>query len=722
MSFWSAWIFLLTLLFIGWLYRLFRQLYRDNETANFDNAVAEFDGIEERDAPLPPWVIKSFIGIFIFLAAYLVLMPGVYRGIISSQEELTPAASDSHKLAATIDALQGDETVSLLDLANDGEIRHAGQNLFETHCGSCHGMDAEGNKSFPNLVDDDWVYGDSDESLLFTLTHGRSYAMPGYENILSYEDIENVRKYLFSLNPERPLEVTRVEIEQGQTVYQQSSCPICHGVDAKGYSLFGGYNLTDNIWVYGGDVSDVRHSITKGHLGEMPAFKDRLDKAEILAVAAYLRLLGQQKKEQLAALDPELLERGKYLAAAGDCVSCHSGQGGEPFGGGLPFATPFGTMYSTNISTSRAFGIGAFSYQHFYNALKKGHTRKGFLFPAMPFTSFQHIDDDDIEALWTYQQSLTPVHKPNQPLKMIFPTNIRLGQLGWQTLFMDKDELEYPQARSESWRRGKYLTWGLGHCTECHTPRNFIMAMKTDEPFQGAIMEGLQAPDITATELYRGDWTVDDLHDFLKNGQSRKGTPFGVMADVVKNSTRYLSDSDVRAIATYLTEGDVNNELDTRIAPVAPQGIPENHSDENNEQYQVYIRTCGNCHGKDGRGVDGGVPPLLNNGILTHSDPRNLIAVSLRGVSPSFMTPDTHFQDMSGFESMLMDGDLAKLLSYVRFHLGGQNEPISREQVKRVREYLEDKHFDTPIHGHSTAEEQPEPASKTAPLDKYTDY
>ena len=232
-------------------------------------------------------------------------------------------------------------------------------------------------------------------------------------------------------------------------------------------------------------------------------------------------------------------------------------------------------------------------------------------------------------------------------------------------------------------------------------------------------MEGLQAPDITATELYRGGWTAEDVYDFLKKGQSQKGTPFGVMADVVKNSTRYLTDEDAMAIATYLTEGDVNNELDTSVDPVVGPGIPEGDSVADTEEYRLYIRTCGNFHGEDGKGLEGGAPPLLNNGILTHSDPRNLIAVSLRGVSPSYMTPDSSYQNMSGFEGMLMDGDLAKLLSYVRKYLGGQSEPISRELVIRVREYLEDKNFNTPIHGHSTAEEQPEMARKRAPLDKY---
>ena len=286
--------------------------------------------------------------------------------------------------------------------------------------------------------------------------------MPGYEDILSYEDIENVRKYLFSLNPERPLEATRVELEQGEAVYKSSQCAVCHGADAQGYGLFGGYNLIDDIWVYGGDVSDVRHSITRGRLGVMPAFKERLDPVQITAVVAYVRYLGQQKRDELASFDPQVLARGKYLAAAGDCVSCHTGQGGEPFGGGLPFETPFGAMYSTNISPSRSTGIGDYSYQDFYNALKKGRTKKGFIFPAMPFTSFMHVTDEDIEALWTYLRSLTPVHKANKPLEMIFPTNVRLGQLGWQMLFMDKDELDYPESRSESWRRGKYLTWGAG--------------------------------------------------------------------------------------------------------------------------------------------------------------------------------------------------------------------------------------------------------------------
>ena len=706
-AFWQGWILVLTLLCIWPLFRLFQQLRRDNGSADFDHTVGEFDGIEERDAPLSPWVIRSFIAGFAFLGLYLLLMPGIFPGLIRIPSAPLGEKADSSGLAASIEAAAPGEPVTLAGLAQDPAVRNAGQKLFETHCASCHGRTGEGNYSFPSLVDDDWIYGSSDESLIQTMTLGRKYAMPGYADIRSEQDIELVRKYLFSLNPKRRLEATQVELTRGEAVFREAKCGVCHGADGRGYALFGGYNLVDDIWVYGGDVADIRHSITEGRLGVMPAFNHVLDGPQMQAVGAYVRYLGQRKADHLAALDADLVARGEYLASAGDCVSCHSDQGGEAFAGGLPFKTPFGTMYSTNISSSRAFGIGNYSYQDFHRALKKGYARKGFLFPAMPFTSFRNVSDEDIEALWAYLQTRPPVHKPNKPLEMMFPTNIRLGQLGWQLLFMDRTELEYPQHRSEAWQRGKYLVWGLGHCVECHTPRNLIMALKNHEPFRGAIMEGLQAPDITATELYRGGWTVDDLHAFLKEGQSPKGTPFGVMADVVKNSTRHLSDEDVRAIASYLTEGDVNNELDTSVPPVDPAGFPAQDKVGDNAQYQLYIRTCGTCHGPDGRGKDN-APALFDNGILTHSDPKNLIAVSLRGVSPSYMTTETHFQNMSGFQSMLTDGDLAKLLSYVRHHLGGRSDPIPREQVTRIREYLEDKGFDIPVHGHSTAEELPE--------------
>ena len=167
MSFWGVWIFVLTLLFIGWLYRLFRQLERDNATADFTKAVGEFDGIEERDAALPPWVIKSFFGIFGFLLLFIVLFPGVYRGLIERQPDLAPEEVDSRALAQRVRELNTDGTIPLVELAQDEDIRRAGQKLYETHCGSCHGMDAQGNKSFPNLVDNDHVYGETDQDLIF---------------------------------------------------------------------------------------------------------------------------------------------------------------------------------------------------------------------------------------------------------------------------------------------------------------------------------------------------------------------------------------------------------------------------------------------------------------------------------------------------------------------------------------------------------------------------
>ena len=386
-AFWQGWILVLTLLCIWPLFRLFQQLRRDNGSADFDHTVGEFDGIEERDAPLSPWVIRSFIAGFAFLGLYLLLMPGIFPGLIRIPSAPLGEKADSSGLAASIEAAAPGEPVTLAGLAQDPAVRNAGQKLFETHCASCHGRTGEGNYSFPSLVDDDWIYGSSDESLIQTMTLGRKYAMPGYADIRSEQDIELVRKYLFSLNPKRRLEATQVELTRGEAVFREAKCGVCHGADGRGYALFGGYNLVDDIWVYGGDVADIRHSITEGRLGVMPAFNHVLDGPQMQAVGAYVRYLGQRKADHLAALDADLVARGEYLASAGDCVSCHSDQGGEAFAGGLPFKTPFGTMYSTNISSSRAFGIGNYSYQDFHRALKKGYARKGFLFPAMPFTS-----------------------------------------------------------------------------------------------------------------------------------------------------------------------------------------------------------------------------------------------------------------------------------------------------------------------------------------------
>ncbi len=302
----------------------------------------------------------------------------------------------------------------------------------------------------------------------------------------------------------------------------------------------------------------------------------------------------------------------------------------------------------------------------------------------MPYSSYQYVTDDDTKALWAYMQSLNYVNTRNRNNQMMFPSNIRLGLLGWNIAFLTTDPLEYPANSTESWRRGKYLTMGLGHCSECHTPRNIAQALISDKLFQGNLIDGWIAPDITATELYQDRWSITSLTDFLKQAIQKKALHFGGMAEVVKNSTRYLTRDDVSAIAEYLITGDKYNVLDKSVGQITPPGFGDlipaqvNVQDPNLEGsatdplkkeqqlYGLYIQTCGACHGADGKGREGIAPTLLNNGIIMHKDPYDTIAVTIRGLVPNYLEQEIDFMPMSSFNTVLNDADLAQLITFVR--------------------------------------------------------
>ncbi|MCD9466503.1 cytochrome-c oxidase, cbb3-type subunit III [Photobacterium iliopiscarium] len=715
-TFWSHWVTLLTLLFLLFMLIVVVYYWRKNHTADKNKTVDSFDNIQENDAAVPKLLLFSYGIAFLLAAVFLVLYPGLgnWQGLMawkSTSEATQPHASDLE--TQITQATLSDS--SYLQLSQDNTIVTAGKALFQTHCAACHLSEAEGQTHFPNLTDDVWLYGGTDKDIHHSITQGRNGVMAGWKNILSAEDITHVATYIASLQTDRILSASSFALQQGKTVFNKN-CTSCHGSDAKGNQLLGAPNLTDNIWLHNGSIKGITHTINNGLNNVMPAFAQQLSDAEIQALGAYLRHQNTRRKTEVAQLNKEQITQGQYLAYAGDCVACHTGEGGELFGGGLGFVTPFGTLYSTNISSHPEFGIGDYTYAEFYDALHKGKGKHGYLYPAMPYSSYQYITDSDTKALWVYMQSLNYVNTQNLDNKMMFPSNIRLGLLGWNIAFLDTDPLEYPTNSTESWRRGKYLTMSLGHCSECHTPRNIAQALIADKLFQGNLIDGWMAPDITATELYQDRWDVNSLTDFLKTGHSEKGTAFGGMAEVVKNSTRYLTRNDVSAIAEYLITGDKYNILDKSVGQLTPLGfgnlipaqiniqapdLAENTADpqtQDQQLYGLYIQTCGACHGPDGKGREDIAPTLLNNGIIMHKDPYDTIAVTIRGLMPNYLDQETNFMPMSSFNTVLNDADLAQLITFVRQKLGDRNTPVTEGQVTQIRKDLIKAGFAGNIH------------------------
>ncbi|CAH6966804.1 putative diheme cytochrome c-553 [Vibrio chagasii] len=691
-TFWNLWAALLTIIFFVLMVSVVVKYWRSNHQADHDHTIGTFDGIEEKDAPPPKLLFISYAVAFLLSAGYLVLYPGLgeWEGLVDWQQSDDKLSSPSTTLDEQF--AQTSET-TLEGLATVPAIVSSGRILFQTHCAACHRDNGQGQKHFPNLIDQEWLYGGSDEALIHSIAKGRNGAMPGWSEIMRPDEVAKVSYYLASLN-QRHTDVPEVKVELGKSLFVQY-CSSCHADGTVANPELGIPALSDDKWLHGGSIEEIQHTINYGLNNLMPAFDNQLTENEILALGAYIRHAGEAEQQRVASLNSESVERGEYLAHAGDCVACHSAEGGEPFAGGLPFVTPFGTVYSTNITPHTTEGIGTYDFDDFRAALVDGKGKDGYLYPAMPYTSYQYLTDQDMFDLWEYMQSITAVPRRNDDNSMVFPSNIRLGLLGWNIVFMDTDPVDYQVPEElkdkvdnvEKWQQGKYWVAGLGHCSECHTPRNIAQALIPERIFQGNLIDGWNAPDITANELYIDGWDEKTLTDFLHTGHSDKGTAFAGMADVVKNSLSLMTREDIESMSYYLLNGDTNNTISSDAVPLEPKGFDEESYAA--EIYTTYRQTCGACHGDDGKGRDPIAPTLLNNGIIMHSDPFNTIAVTVRGLQPTYLDKDRNFMPMASFEDVLSDQRLAELITFVRLHLGDRDEPVTAEHVREVRETLE---------------------------------
>src|SRR5262252_1177890 len=254
---------------------------------------------------------------------------------------------------------------------------------------------------------------------------------------------------------------------------------------------------------------------------------------------------------------PELVAKGEALAGGGYCAACHTAKGGERFAGGYAMATPFGVIYSTNITPDPQTGIGTWSEAAFTRAVREGVSRDGsHLLPVFSYDHFTKLSDEDVRALYAYFMTRKPVHAPARPSGIPFPFNIRYLQAGWKLLFFRPGRFEPDAEKSAEWNRGAYLALGLSHCGACHTPRNLLGAEKPGNAYGGAVIDNSVAPPLTADNPAPAPWTYAELYDYLRTGASRlHGTAAGPMFPVVQGLGA-LPDSDIRAIATYFADVD----------------------------------------------------------------------------------------------------------------------------------------------------------------------
>ena len=258
-------------------------------------------------------------------------------------------------------------------------------------------------------------------------------------------------------------------------------------------------------------------------------------------------------KAAAAQHPPDLVAKGAQLAAVGNCIACHTKPGQEAFSGGLPVPTPFGTLYSTNITPDPETGIGRWSEAAFNRAMREGVDREGdHLYPAFPYDHFTWVTDEDNKALYAFLMTRNPVKATAPKNELIFPLQFRPLLVGWNMLFFREGVMQPDSSQSEAWNRGRYLAEGLGHCGACHTPRNAFGAEDTGKHFGGGEAEGWQAYAINATSKSPVPWTAESIAFYLRNGwHELHGVSRGPMAEVTGN-LGLLPDSDIQAIATYV--------------------------------------------------------------------------------------------------------------------------------------------------------------------------
>ncbi|GKT24723.1 cytochrome c [Acidovorax sp. SUPP3334] len=384
----------------------------------------------------------------------------------------------------------------------------------------------------------------------------------------------------------------------------------------------------------------------------------------------------------LAQGTAQVVRRGEYLARAGNCMSCHTAQGGAPFAGGRGVETPFGVVFASNLTPDVSTGIGQWTAAEFWRAMHNGRSRNGrLLYPAFPYPNYTHVTRDDSDAIYAYLRSLPPVQRPNTPHALAFPFSTQAALAGWRALFFRPGALEPDPQQSADWNRGAYLVQGLGHCAACHSPRNAFGATSESRAFRGGLIpvQNWYAPALNApTEAGVAGWTQDEVMALLRTGVAPRGSVIGPMAEVVFRSTQYLDDADLRAIAVYLRALPAHE----RQAPVAEAPSASSMA----RGGTVYAQQCAQCHGEKGDGRAGAFPPLAGNRAVMMENPTNLIRMVLLGGYPPTTAGNPRPFGMPPFRQALSDEEVASVSTYVRNTWGNRAAGVGTMDVYRARE------------------------------------
>ena len=386
----------------------------------------------------------------------------------------------------------------------------------------------------------------------------------------------------------------------------------------------------------------------------------------------------------------QAMSAGEYVAKAGDCTACHTAPGGAELAGGMKFPTPLGAIYATNITPDKLHGIGAYSFEEFDRAMRQGIAKDGHrLYPAMPYTSYTGLSRDDVLAIKDYLFSLPPVKQANPQNDLSFPFNQRWGMKFWNLAFFQEQRFAPDLNKDEQWNRGAYLATALGHCGECHTPRNLGFGLNQSKHLSGEVVQGWFAANITPDKQTGiGGWSDQQLSQYLATGHAPgRSSAGGPMAEAVENSLQFLTPEDNLALVKYLRDiepiagdGAAAVNLQPKGAGASTPILPGGQ--DSSLGRRVFANDCSGCHQWNGPGRQSEYASLVGSTAVNDPQGRSVVQAILKGTSIS--VGERH-EMMPAFGNAYSDEEVAAVANFVVGHFGDKQGKVTAKQVAEQR-------------------------------------
>ena len=408
--------------------------------------------------------------------------------------------------------------------------------------------------------------------------------------------------------------------------------------------------------------------------------------ALVLAALVWaMNVRGEDGIEDAAAPTPsdaQLVARGAYLARVGNCMTCHTERGGAAYAGGRSIDTPFGAVYSSNLTPDAATGIGTWSASQFWRALHNGRSRDGrLLYPAFPYPNYTMVTRGDSDAIYAFLHSQSAVRQPNKAHGVRWPFDTQVALAVWRALYFKPGPYAPDAAQSADWNRGAYLVDGLAHCSACHSRRNALGANSNMFDLSGGLipMQNWYAPALNSpTEAGVAGWQIEQVVRMLQTGIAPRGSVLGPMAEVVLSSTQFWSEADLRAMAIFL-------KALPQTGPAAPPATGAIVPSVALRGAKLYDEHCAQCHGEQGQGVPGAYPSLAGNRAVLMRETANLVQVVLNGGFAPATQGNPRPYGMPPYVLRLNDADVAAVLTHLRTSWGNRAPLVSELEVSRQR-------------------------------------